>query len=197
MLMEIDGQLLQEIRDQGGTIKGRAEDQAVLCTRTQTFALKHVQTTNTMLLIAPLQESTGRRPTETATVAARSEHHLEAVATAPRLERLSQMLPEYQEENPDGAEAMEEDSATDMEEHRRQNSAAESLPAALQASTTEQLLDRLQVRKSSGQSSRGGKSVEASGCSGTGREMVSVGTGSGCAFAATAVAIVCHKRLAA
>lgn len=32
-------------------MKGRAEEEAVLCTETTTYALKSVETTNTMLLV--------------------------------------------------------------------------------------------------------------------------------------------------
>lgn len=144
--MEIDEQLLQEIKDQGGTIKGREEDEAVLCTRTQTFALKHVQTTNTMLLITPSQDLS---ISDVITVAARSEHHLEAVLAAPRLEGLSQLLPEYQEESTCSvASAMEEDTTVGIDDTFCHNGATESASAGrLQASTTDQLLDRLQASR--------------------------------------------------
>lgn len=37
-----------------GSIKGgSADDEAVLCTQERTYALKHVQTTNTVLLMPP------------------------------------------------------------------------------------------------------------------------------------------------
>jgi hypothetical protein len=36
-------------------IKGASEDDAVLCTSDKTFALKHVETTNALLLLPPQQ----------------------------------------------------------------------------------------------------------------------------------------------
>ena len=36
-------------------IKGRPDEEAVLCTATATFDLKHVETTNALLLVAPQQ----------------------------------------------------------------------------------------------------------------------------------------------
>lgn len=65
---------------------------------------------------------------------------------------LTPLLPflwqEYQEGSSDVTDAKDEDMTADVEDSSRHNSAASSAPQ--QAFTTEQLLDRLQVRKTSG-----------------------------------------------
>lgn len=144
MLMEIDDHLLKEIQTNGGSLKGRDEDEAVLCTHTQTFALKHVQTTNTLLLISPLKDSNVRTPGK-ASVTARAEYHLEALLVAPRLEGLLNLLPEYQDE-PCGAieGGLQCSLSSGGDSSPRQNSSANQSSSGHQGHTLDQLLNRLQ-----------------------------------------------------
>ena len=44
---------LQQHGPRRGLLKGQEAQQAVLCTQTRSFAVKHVETSNTLLLISP------------------------------------------------------------------------------------------------------------------------------------------------
>lgn len=70
------------------TIKGRPNEEAVLCTRKGTYAVKHVDTTNSLFLIPPAKEDS----TDKVTVAATAAAHLELVLTAPRFGALDRIL---------------------------------------------------------------------------------------------------------
>lgn len=43
-------------------IKGQPDDEAVLCTSSATYALKHVETTNTLLLVPPTTQKARHQP---------------------------------------------------------------------------------------------------------------------------------------
>ncbi|BDA43076.1 Sister chromatid cohesion protein DCC1 [Coccomyxa sp. Obi] len=87
-LLEVDEKMLQEIVDEGVTIKGLPDEEAVLCTRKGTYAVKHVDTTNSLFLVPPVKDSS----CEKVTVAATAVAHLELVLTAPRLGALDRIL---------------------------------------------------------------------------------------------------------
>ena len=53
-LLQLDEPLLQEALRTGLVLKGASDEEAVLCTATRTFAVKQVETSNTLLLIPPL-----------------------------------------------------------------------------------------------------------------------------------------------
>ncbi|KAI9206981.1 sister chromatid cohesion protein Dcc1 [Polychytrium aggregatum] len=91
-------------------IKGGEDDEATLCTDTQTFAVKEVQTSNTLLMICPL----GRSPALLPETAAPSTppmlpyalkesvfSYIELIPCPPRLERLRRMLSESPYNGPD------------------------------------------------------------------------------------------------
>ncbi|KAK9915250.1 hypothetical protein WJX75_006737 [Coccomyxa subellipsoidea] len=80
--------MLQEIIDLGVTIKGLPDEEAVLCTRKGTYAVKHVDTTNFLFLVPPAKEGSS----EKVTVAATAVAHLELVLTAPRFGALDRIL---------------------------------------------------------------------------------------------------------
>ncbi|KAG2490053.1 hypothetical protein HYH03_011518 [Edaphochlamys debaryana] len=52
-LLQVDDALLKEIVSDGVVIKGTPDDEAVLVTKSRTFAMKVVETTNLCLLVAP------------------------------------------------------------------------------------------------------------------------------------------------
>ncbi|KAI8463895.1 MAG: sister chromatid cohesion protein Dcc1 [Monoraphidium minutum] len=52
-LLEVEDGLLAEIQRGGVVVKGGAGDDAVLCTQDKTYALKYVETTNSLLLLPP------------------------------------------------------------------------------------------------------------------------------------------------
>lgn len=70
------------------TIKGLPNEEAVLCTRKGTYAVKNVDTTNFLFLVPPPKEDSS----EKVTVAATAVAHLELVLTAPRFGALDRIL---------------------------------------------------------------------------------------------------------
>ncbi|KAL4437232.1 hypothetical protein ABPG75_004371 [Micractinium tetrahymenae] len=56
-LLEVDEELLQELLTDGLCLKGAADEEAVLCSSSRTFAVKSVETTNLVLLVQ--QEAEG------------------------------------------------------------------------------------------------------------------------------------------
>jgi sister chromatid cohesion protein DCC1 len=59
-LLEVDEALLAEIVASGVVIKGGRDEEAVLCTASKTYALKQVETSNTLLLVPPPVRAAGR-----------------------------------------------------------------------------------------------------------------------------------------
>lgn len=104
-LLEVDESVLKELLNDGLTIKGDPNDEAVLCTSSTTYAIKYVSTSNTVLLLSPTQHSTLQsdatdcpenekdctRPTS-AGVVAMVPGLIELVETAPRLDKLKVLL---------------------------------------------------------------------------------------------------------
>ncbi|KAG1668136.1 hypothetical protein FOA52_005128 [Chlamydomonas sp. UWO 241] len=58
-LLECSEDLLATIISEGVVLKGGANDEAVLCTSSKTFAVKLVETTNLQMLVDPSAEVTG------------------------------------------------------------------------------------------------------------------------------------------
>ncbi|CAK0780439.1 hypothetical protein CVIRNUC_005054 [Coccomyxa viridis] len=90
-LLETDDQLLQELIYNGVTIKGNADQEAVLCTEQATYAIKHVETTNTLFMVSGSEESHGDMG-GTVSVKATSAAHLELTQSAPQLRELDTVL---------------------------------------------------------------------------------------------------------
>jgi sister chromatid cohesion protein DCC1 len=59
-LLEVDAAMLEEIVASGVVIKGGRDEEAVLCTATKTYALKQVETSNTLLLVPPPVRARGK-----------------------------------------------------------------------------------------------------------------------------------------
>lgn len=111
-LLEIDPGVLNEILKSDGSIafKGGPDDVAVVCTKTKTYQVKRVETSNHILLVGPSLdggETTTTKtkttvvtetqppdeaPTKRATVRAQKSSHLDLTEIAPRLDRLRDML---------------------------------------------------------------------------------------------------------
>ena len=73
------------------TIKGNTDQEAVLCTDQATYAIKHVETTNTLFMVSGSEESHGDVG-GTVCVKATSAAHLELTGTAPQLKELDTVL---------------------------------------------------------------------------------------------------------
>lgn len=72
-------------------MKGTPDEEAVLCTTKATFALKHVETTNSLFIVpGPLQN--GAAEGGNVVVAATADAHIELVPTAPRFAALDRVL---------------------------------------------------------------------------------------------------------
>eukprot|EP00884_Botryococcus_braunii_P022985 jgi/Botrbrau1/9370/Bobra.354_2s0025.1 len=83
-LLEVDEEVLQDIILSRVVVKGRSEDEAVLCTESATYAVKSVETTNTVLLIG---DHAGN-----VTSHGKASSHLELLRTAPRTHTLEALL---------------------------------------------------------------------------------------------------------
>lgn len=73
------------------TIKGNTDQEAVLCTDQATYAMKHVETTNTLFMVSGCEKSHDDRR-GTMCVKATSAAHLELTQTAPQLKELDAVL---------------------------------------------------------------------------------------------------------
>jgi sister chromatid cohesion protein DCC1 len=112
-LLEIDPGVLNEILKSDGSIafKGGPDDVAVVCTKTKTYQVRRVETSNQILLVGPSLDGgetttkttktttvvtetqpTDEAPTKRATVRAQKSSHLDLTEIAPRLDRLRDML---------------------------------------------------------------------------------------------------------
>ena len=111
-LLEIDPNVLNEILKSDGSIafKGGPDDVAVVCTKTKTYQVKRVETSNQILLVGPpldgetrggetvvaetrrMGEADVATTKKRATVRAQKSSHLDLTEIAPRLERLRDML---------------------------------------------------------------------------------------------------------
>lgn len=74
------------------TIKGQPNEKAVLCTSKTTFALKHVETTNTLFIVPRPSQAAAVEASERVTVTATAAAHIEVVPTAPRFAALDRIL---------------------------------------------------------------------------------------------------------
>ena len=76
-------------------MKGRPDEEAVLCTRKATYALKHVETTNALFLVpgaSSRQAAAACDEGASVTVAATAKAVIEVTPTAPRLGALDRIL---------------------------------------------------------------------------------------------------------
>ena len=105
-LLEVSDDVYEQLMDTNGDedtpttieFKGEPDEEAVLCTKTKTFVVKRVETSNTLLLCAPpgaLDDGTievdenGRKIAKTH---AQVSSHLDLTEIAPRLDKLKMML---------------------------------------------------------------------------------------------------------
>lgn len=160
-LLEVEQDLLEEIMSTGVVIKGpQADNEAVMCTGNKTYALKYVETTNSQLLVQPLEDlpendqssqcSPGG-PSSVSTppglqtqlnrlhqssaapvvVTATTSGHIEVLECGPRLELLHQLL----SQRPYGLEDEDEDEeagAKDEEGSSRKRQAIEDSGGSVQ-----------------------------------------------------------------
>lgn len=103
-LLEVDDGILTEIMQNGVTIRGSRDEEAVLCTSSKTYAIKFVATSNSVFLIPPqnlvLQDEEDHRHPQTegdkpsAGAFKLAPGHMELIQIAPRLEKLKSLLSE-------------------------------------------------------------------------------------------------------
>ena len=108
-LLEVSDDVYEQLMDTNGDedtpttieFKGEPDEEAVLCTKTKTFVVKRVETSNTLLLCAPpgaLDDGTievdenGRKIAKTH---AQVSSHLDLTEIAPRLDKLKMMLEKF------------------------------------------------------------------------------------------------------
>ncbi|KAK9794336.1 hypothetical protein WJX73_004181 [Symbiochloris irregularis] len=163
LLLEVDDKLLEEITDITVTIKGERDGEAVLCTQDKTYALKQVETTNTVLLVEGRAEGNSQAPTpakgagpnnngllsqiqqnakadanEKVTAVALCASHLELQQTAPQFAPVHKMLQAHAYGREDESEHMDADGDADMAEGRsREPPSFQDLLDDCQASSSE------------------------------------------------------------
>ncbi|KAL1521285.1 hypothetical protein AB1Y20_020954 [Prymnesium parvum] len=96
-LFELDDDVLQELTQSGGSlhIKGAPEDEALLCTSTNTFVLRLAESSNNMLLLptqVPRDAPSDAADAEPLLAVAQVMSHFELKKAAPRTARLRPML---------------------------------------------------------------------------------------------------------
>ncbi|KAI5074776.1 hypothetical protein GOP47_0010737 [Adiantum capillus-veneris] len=101
-LLEVDEPVLQEVLDRGAMIRGGLNDEAVLCTSTNTYTIKFVMSSNTVLIMPPPlsdgeSESlkgnhAGHTGVRSVCAMAAVTGHLEVVEVAPNFEQLKSLL---------------------------------------------------------------------------------------------------------
>ncbi|EOA27302.1 hypothetical protein CARUB_v10023421mg [Capsella rubella] len=87
LLLEADDKLVQDIFHQRVTLRGLPDEDAVLCTKSKTFAIKFVGNSNSMFLIPP--SSNNHQLVSVLKIAA---GNMELVEVSPRLDKLKQLL---------------------------------------------------------------------------------------------------------
>eukprot|EP00958_Prasinococcus_capsulatus_P020803 scaffold2752_cov393-Prasinococcus_capsulatus_cf.AAC.42 len=107
LLIEMDDQLMNEIAQNGAAIKGEGDEDLVLCTHDTTYAMKMVNTSNTVLLFPPQgckspgddKENDGGRGKWGLAAAASVSRTVELQKTVPRTEKLKRLLEDGALEN--------------------------------------------------------------------------------------------------
>jgi len=91
-LLECDEATLQEILSVGVVVKGAPEEEAVLCTKERSYAVKAVQTSNTLLLVPPPATASPAAPSAVVEAACACTSHFELTEVAPPLGPLETLL---------------------------------------------------------------------------------------------------------
>jgi len=104
-LLEVSEDMLAELLDDDGTIefKGEGDDIACVCTKTKTYKVTRVETSNEILIVGPpiegeekddeeLTSRAGESERSVAVARARATSHLDLTEIAPKLGRLREML---------------------------------------------------------------------------------------------------------
>ncbi|XVE90818.1 hypothetical protein DITRI_Ditri20bG0106700 [Diplodiscus trichospermus] len=105
ILLEIDEKLLQDVLYQRVTLRGQPDEDAVFCTKSKTYSVKFVGTSNSVLLVPPADYSTLCKVSQvcdvedyeqqiSASVIKVAPGNMELVEVAPRLDKLKSILSE-------------------------------------------------------------------------------------------------------
>ncbi|XP_010544546.1 PREDICTED: sister chromatid cohesion protein DCC1 [Tarenaya hassleriana] len=101
-LLELDGKLLPDFFHHSVTLRGLPDEDAVLCTKSKTYAVKFVGTSNSVFLIPPsdcsgfhgdLQDPVAKENSKPhVSIIKAAPGNMELVEVAPRLEKLKRLL---------------------------------------------------------------------------------------------------------
>ncbi|CAN8318461.1 unnamed protein product [Cochlearia groenlandica] len=121
LLLEADENLISDIFKGSVTLRGLPDEDAVLCTKSKTYAIKFVGNSNSMFLIPPLNcpvfLGDGNNDSDQVSVVKIAAGNMELVEVSPRLDKLKKLLLQ----NPFGAgevEDMMDDDDLDHSEKR-------------------------------------------------------------------------------
>lgn len=94
LLLEVDPNLLPDFLHNRVMIRGQADEDAVVCTPSTTYALKSVSTSNTIFLIPPAPNAHSQSPNvvESASVLKVAPCNMELSHIAPKLDKLKTLL---------------------------------------------------------------------------------------------------------
>ncbi|XP_022744434.1 sister chromatid cohesion protein DCC1 [Durio zibethinus] len=153
ILLELDEKLLPDVLYQRVTLRGQTDEDAVLCTKSKTYSVKFVGTSNSVLLVPPADYSTSCKNSRDcdgedyeqqigASVIKVAPGNMELVEVAPRLDKLKSILSEnlYSSD-----EALEKADLDSMERSKRRLYTWDDLTNKVQASDDE-LRTGLQAR---------------------------------------------------
>ncbi|CAA7050607.1 unnamed protein product [Microthlaspi erraticum] len=106
LLLEADNNLISDIFNNRVTLRGLADEDAVLCTKSKTYAVKFVGNSNSMFLIPPANfPGDNDNDKVSSSVIKIASGNMELVEVSPRLDKLKNLLLE----NPYGASEVDED----------------------------------------------------------------------------------------
>ncbi|KAK8996561.1 hypothetical protein V6N11_081831 [Hibiscus sabdariffa] len=105
ILLELDEKFLPDVMYQRVTLRGQPDEDAVLCTKSKTYSVKFVGTSNSVLLVPPADYSTSHEIQQgcdgenfkqkvAASVIKVAPGNMELVEVAPRLDKLKSILSE-------------------------------------------------------------------------------------------------------
>lgn len=101
------------------TIKGHANDDAVLCTRDKTFTMRSVVLSNTILIVSPIPDGpTSNLIDDTVVIRDQLNEVIELVSIVPKLHKLSAIIRDRQyDEGEDDNNIQEDDKVTHYPQH--------------------------------------------------------------------------------
>ncbi|KAK9051616.1 hypothetical protein SSX86_028243 [Deinandra increscens subsp. villosa] len=92
LLLELDEKLLPDVINQRVSLRGEPNEDAVLCTKSKTYAVKFVGTSNSVFLVPPSDQFAASENPSIASAIKVAPGTMELVEVAPRIDKLKTLL---------------------------------------------------------------------------------------------------------